>query len=105
MQPMCAALTIRRRYRYSSRHRVRLGLMNLEDRTLPAVINWTLGAGGDFSNVSAWTVANTNPAQHRVPGPSDDAVIPAQYTVTSSLNQTVNSLSATNLRIFSGTFT
>ena len=51
------------------------------------LISWTQGLSGDFATASNW-----NPAA--VPGPGDDATIGAKgtYTVTSSVDETVNSL-------------
>src|SRR5262245_51642043 len=95
----------RSRPRRQPRPTARLRLERLEDRTAPAVVNWTLGANGDFADPNNWTVAGASPPQHSVPGPADDAVIPASFAVTSSANQTVNSLLATNFSILAGTFT
>src|SRR5438552_1764835 len=83
----------------------RLRLERLEDRAVPAVVNWTRPGDGEYDNPNNWTVVGTNPADHRVPGSADDAVIPAQYSVTSSHNATVRSLSATNFQVLDGTFT
>jgi hypothetical protein len=54
-------------------------------------ISWRQGISGDFATASNW-----NPAA--VPGPADDATIGAKgtYTVTSSVNETVNSLTITD---------
>jgi hypothetical protein len=82
---------------------VRLHLEALEGRDVPAAVNWTLGANGDFADPAAWTDASNH--THHVPRLTDDAVIPGQYSVTSSANETVNSLSATNFQIAAGTFT
>ena len=38
---------------------VRLCLEALEGRAVPATVNWTLGANGDFADATAWTVAGT----------------------------------------------
>ena len=84
------------------RHAVRRRLDTLEVRTVPAVVNWTLAADGDFANAAAWTDASNG--SHHVPGPADDAVIPSQFGVTSSANQSVNRLTATNFRVAAGTF-
>jgi hypothetical protein len=64
---------------------------------------WTNTAGGDFANGANW---NQNGA---VPGPHDDALLTTagSYTVTSSVNETVNSLqmiSTVTLDITGGTF-
>jgi hypothetical protein len=50
-------------------------------------VSWKLGVSGDFATASNW-----NPAA--VPGPTDDATIAARgiYTVTSSINEIVDSL-------------
>jgi hypothetical protein len=84
-------------------------------------IFWMLGANGDFATASNWTPA-------AVPGPADDAIIigfpassnwtpaavpgpaedaPASFTVTSSINETIDSLIIANatLLIAGGTFT
>jgi hypothetical protein len=78
-------------------------LERLEDRAVPAVVNWTLGANGDFADPNDWTVAGTT--THRVPTAGDDVVIPGQFSVTSSVNESVNSLSANNLQVIAGRFT
>jgi hypothetical protein len=51
-------------------------------------ISWKLGVNGDFATASNWDLAV-------VPGPADDAIIavPGAYTVTSSISETVDSLS------------
>lgn len=51
----------------------RLRLEPLEDRWLPATITWISPIGGDWSNPVFWSDGVTN----RLPGPGDDAVIPA----------------------------
>jgi len=66
-------------------------------------ISWKSGVNGDFAVTSNW-----NPA--KVPGAANDAVINAAgtYTVTSSANETVGSLTTVataTLAITSGTFT
>ena len=56
------------------------------------LIVWRLGASGDFATASNWAPA-------AVPGSADEAVIiglPASYTVTSSVNETVDSLAILN---------
>lgn len=59
------------RMRMNHNCRIRPLLLKLEDRTVPATINWTGGVDGNGTN---WTdPANWNPAQ--VPGTSDDAVL------------------------------
>jgi hypothetical protein len=72
---------------------------------LEATMNifWTLGANGDFATASNWTPAT-------VPGPADDAIIiglPANYTVTSSADETIDTLIIANaaLLVSGGTFT
>lgn len=77
----------------------------LEDRCVPAGVTWTLGDNGDFAVAGNWTVDGTNPPVHRVPTASDDVSIPGNVVVTSSASQTVNSISATGLRVLGGTFT
>ena len=68
------------------------------------LISWRQGVSGDFATASNW-----NPAA--VPGPADDARIGAKgtYTVTSSINETVDSLTiakqSITLLIAGGTFT
>src|SRR6516164_5820546 len=83
--------------------KVVLTLVALEGRDVPATVNWTLGANGDFANPAAWT--DSASGTNHVPGPNDDAVIPTTFVVTSSANQTVNSLSATGFQILNGVFT
>ena len=59
-------------------------------------IFWTQGVSGDFATASNWTPA-------AVPGPADDAIIiglPETYTVTSSINETVDSLDILNAELF-----
>jgi hypothetical protein len=87
----------------ASRKAAILRLVELEGRDVPAIVNWTLGANGDFANAAAWTDASNG--GHHVPGPTDDAVIPSTFVVTSSANQTVNSLNATGFQILAGNFT
>ena len=50
-------------------------------------ISWRLGVSGDFATASSWNLAV-------VPGPADDATIGVKgtYTVTSSVDETVDSL-------------
>ena len=50
-------------------------------------IFWTRGVSGDFATTSNWIPA-------AVPGPADEAIIGANgtYTVTSSVDETVDSL-------------
>jgi hypothetical protein len=67
-----------------------------------AKITWTNTAGGDFANGANWSTGT-------VPGASDDALLtaPGAYTVTSSQNETVNSLQMISTVIFDvtgGTF-
>ena len=54
-------------------------------------ISWRFGVSGDFATASNW-----NPAV--VPGPADDVTIGAKgtYTVTSSANETIDSLTITD---------
>ena len=54
-------------------------------------ISWSQGVSGDFATASNW-----NPAA--VPGPADDATVGAKgtYTVTSSIDETVDSLNITD---------
>ena len=54
-------------------------------------ISWTLGISGDFATALNWTPA-------AVPGPSDDAIIDVKgtYTVTSSVDETVDNLTLGN---------
>src|SRR5262249_41044391 len=58
-----------------SAYRVRPVLEILEDRLTPSTLNWNLYADGDFDSAANWDVQGTNPVQHRVPGPGDDAMI------------------------------
>jgi hypothetical protein len=88
--------------RNSPRRTATLRLHALEGREVPAVVNWTLGASGDFANAAAWTDAGNG--SHHVPGPTDDAVIPSAFSVSSSANQAVNSLSARDFSVLGGTF-
>ena len=61
---------------------------------IPTPSMWARGISGDFATASNW-----NPAV--VPGPADDAIIGAKgtYTVTSSVNETVNSLTIANKHV------
>ena len=66
-------------------------------------IKWTNPAGGDFATATNWMGGV-------VPGPSDDAIfsLAGHYIVTSSANETVNSLQMVKgptLAITAGTFT
>jgi fibronectin-binding autotransporter adhesin len=74
----------------------------LDSRDVPNAVAWTLGANGDFADAAAWTDAADG--SHHVPGPTDDATIPAQIMVTSAADETVNSLVATNFQILGGVF-
>ena len=59
-------------------------------------ILWTHGVSGDFATTSNWTPA-------AVPGLADEAIIiglPRAYTVTSSINETVDSLTIANATLF-----
>jgi hypothetical protein len=94
---------VMRRTSAPARSRQRLRLETLEGRLAPAVVNWTLGADGDFANPLAWT--DQSNGTHHVPGAADDAAIVADVTVTSSINQSLNSLNNSGaIRINSGTF-
>ncbi|MDE8343538.1 MAG: hypothetical protein POG24_06940, partial [Acidocella sp.] len=67
-----------------------------------AKATWTNNAGGDFANAANWSTGS-------VPGSADDALLTAigTYTVTSSQNETVNSLqmiSTVTFSILGGTF-
>jgi len=84
-----------------SRRPLRLEL--LEGRAVPAVVNWTLGANGDFANPLAWTDASNG--SHHVPGAADDAAIPAPFAVTSAADQVVHGLTAGGFEVLGGTFT
>src|SRR5439155_19626060 len=75
----------------------------LEGRAVPAVVNWTLGANGDFANPLAWTDASDG--SHHIPGPADDAAIPGAFTVKSSADETVHTITAPELQLLAGTFT
>jgi hypothetical protein len=60
------------------------------------LISWKQPSSGDFATASNW-----NPAA--VPGPADEVFIiglPASYTVTSSANETVDSLGIVNAELF-----
>jgi len=66
-------------------------------------IAWGTGASGDFAIAANWSPAT-------VPGPTNDVAISPSgtYTVTSSVNQTVNSLTTAagaTLAVTGGTFT
>src|SRR5436309_207640 len=48
-------------------------LERLEDRTTPSTVTWINSGGGDWDTPSNWSDGSVN----RVPGASDDAVIPS----------------------------
>jgi len=67
-----------------------------------APFHWINSKGGDFAGESSWST-------NQVPGAGDDAVIDARgtYTVTSSIDKTINSLttvSGATLDVTGGTF-
>jgi hypothetical protein len=64
------------------KRRVHLVLESLEDRLMPANVFWNLNADGDFNNAANWDVQGTNPVQHRVPGPGDDATVGVTQAIT-----------------------
>jgi hypothetical protein len=66
--------------------RVRLQLEALEDRLTPANVIWNLNADGDFNTAANWNVQGTNPVEHRVPGPGDDASVNTTQAITVRLN-------------------
>jgi hypothetical protein len=81
----------------SPRRRVRLSLEAFEERVVPARIDWTAGADGNFNDAASWTVEGTG--AHRVPGPSDDAAIGAgTFTIDMTESHHVNSLNASVVR-------
>src|SRR5262245_3815164 len=51
-------------------------LETLEDRRLLARVRWDCNCDGNFHDASKWLVEGSSPPEHRVPGPTDDAVIP-----------------------------
>jgi hypothetical protein len=71
-----------------------------EDRCVPTVVNWTLNGDGDFNNPNNWTDAANQ--SHHVPGPGDRANIPGNLTVTSTQDNSVDSVSAGAFRIMGG---
>src|SRR5262249_61190669 len=99
MEPRPPASPPRRRSGLPFRPTARLRLERLEGRAVPAAVNWTLGADGNFANASAWTVAGTSPPQPSGPGPAAAAGIPRNFSVTPWANQTRNNPPATNLQI------
>jgi hypothetical protein len=54
-------------------------------------VSWKFGVSGDFATASNWSPA-------AVPGPADDVTIGTKrtYTVTSSANETIDSLTITD---------
>src|SRR5438046_2953965 len=71
----------------------------LEDRCVPAVIDWTAGIGDNFNVAADWTVRGSSPTAHRVPGPGDDVAINLpDDVITFTESHEVNSLTATVAR-------
>ncbi len=90
----------------------RPSLETFEDRCVPARVFWSATGGGNFGDAANWTVENSSPPVHVVPGPADDAVIGrAGIVVTANGPLTVRSLSfpaggeGTRFQIAGGTFT
>jgi RHS repeat-associated protein len=75
-------------------------LETLEDRSVPATIQWAADVSGNFNDPARWTGGV-------VPGAGDDAVITfPSVVVTSPANVTVQSLTTTaDLSVTGGTFT
>src|SRR5947209_4927654 len=65
---------------------VRPVLEALEDRLTPANVTWNLNADGAFNSAANWDVQGTNPVEHRVPGPGDDASVNTTQAITVRLN-------------------
>lgn len=89
--------------------RRRLRLESLEDRLTPALHVWTGGPNGDgtqWLDPGNWLVAGSIPPVHAVPGPNDDAGIPAGGAVTIVLDASTSVRSVNsqrNVRITNGT--
>ncbi len=85
------------RTRSRGRRRARRPLFEqVEDRCLLAVVYWSAGTDGDWNTAANWTVQGPDPAIHRVPTATDDALIDPSTAVTvtiSSGTDAVKSLS------------
>jgi hypothetical protein len=81
----------------------------LEGRLVPngLTINWTAQLGGSFDNAANWTVANSSPPVHQVPGSGDTAIIGISgVTITAVGGEIVGTLSSNSLLdVTAGTFT
>jgi hypothetical protein len=105
--PIASVTRLRRLFARCPRARraaLPLRLEALEDRAVPATVTWVNPAGGDWDTAANWSDGTVS----RLPGPSDDAVIPTPgITVThinSSANDSVHSLtSAAALALSGGT--
>ena len=70
-------------------------IIDIADVSLnPTPFSWARGVSGDFANASNWSPAE-------IPGPANDVTIGAKgtYTVTSSADETVDSLAITNKNV------
>ncbi len=95
----------KRGHRKTAGKKFRPVLEALEKRWLPSSVSWTFQGDGDFNIAANWTVDGSSPPEHRVPGPGDHANIPGNWTVTSTQDNTVDSVGAGAFRITGGTFT
>jgi RHS repeat-associated protein len=66
--------------RGSRRKPARLGVEQLEDRTLPSAVNWINTGSGNWDDASNWIDTSTN--QNRVPTSSDDVSISTTAAAT-----------------------
>src|SRR5262249_2051014 len=93
-------------HRRRASNRPRPSLCSLEDRILPSggVFHWVNSGSGDFNVAANWRDQNNNPGR---PGSGDTADISQTgITVTSSVNNTIQSLtSSATLEVSRGTFT
>ena len=58
-----------------------LGYRVVDDRIVPALMNWTggpLGLGTNWFDAGNWDIVGSMPVQHAVPGIGDDAILSAQ---------------------------
>src|SRR6516162_5465817 len=78
--------------RHPAPRRARPTLEAFEDRCLPSTFTWFQSVDGNFNDATHWRDQN---GMTGVPGASDDAIIPdTGFTVTSSVDNTVQSLNA-----------
>jgi putative transposon-encoded protein len=83
-------------------------LEGLEYRNLLSTLSWSAPGDGDFGDPANWTELGSSAVVHRVPGPSDLAVVNnGPLTIVSSVSESVGQFQAgsAHLQISGGTFT